>query len=81
MENNELQQFIDDTRNACEERHDLKQLKYNVNQLDWVNDGIARICNNLYTAHVTAVNLVFDLNTLVEVNFATNFLYRLMWIK
>jgi hypothetical protein len=79
MNINELQENIDNVRSNCEGRQNIiRQVKYLVelNRLYWINDRFAQISNNSFTAHVTAVHLVFDCKTLVEVNFSTKFKWK-----
>ena len=72
---NELQENIDSLGSNFEERNFIRQVKYSVDSLAWVNDAIARIINNLYKAHVTALHWVFQNTSLVKVNFAS----KLKW--
>ena len=37
----------------------------------WINDRFAQISNNSYKSRVTAVSLIFQCKTLVEINFST----------
>jgi hypothetical protein len=76
-----LQENIDSLGSNFEEQNFLRQVKYSVDSLAWLNGAIARIINNLYKEHVTALRLVFN-NTrsfhntfIVKVNFAS----KLKW--